>query len=255
MRNTLVLAILVSFSFAAQAANNPAPAKSLPKKAAKAPASTQNTAAIVAPETVNTEKTKAVTVTSISQGVLSKLSVGALISQADTLKGATYVANNGSVKGDADINSNTSMGLTAQYADQLPWANTNWFAGLTMEQSRELSSVKVGGLGTATIGQKPNFRPFIAHGGASYSFNSMIYAMGALNYTVYSEKSSGEFRSVEYYPELGLQYGVGIKLQRASIELMQKEVNYNLSANYNNNIKIEGRSTLAGLIIQGRYNF
>ncbi len=257
MKNISIALVIASLGFAlsASAAPTATQTKTLPKKSVKAPASTTEatSATTAAPAPTESQKSVAVVPTTPNP-ILNKISVGLLVSQADTLKGAQIVENSNGNKYDVDLNSSSAMGLTAQYSEQLPYANLSWMAGLTMDQTREISSAKGSGV-FLNPSSKPSFRPFIAHGGVSYAFNNMFYAVGGLNYTVYSEKSSGKLKSFEMFPELGYQYGVGAKFEKASVELLQKQVNYTVSANYENFVKVEGKAALEGLVIQGRYNF
>lgn len=256
MKNVSIALVIASLGLAltASAAPTATKTKTLPKKSVKAPAAASEATPVASTQTPAESQKSVAVVPTTPNPILNKLSVGLLISQADTLKGAQIVENSNGNKYDVDLNSSTAMGLTAQYTDVLPMANLSWMAGLTMDQTREISSAKGSGV-VLNPSSKPSFRPFIAHGGVTYSFNNTFYAVGGLNYTVYSEKSSGKLKSFEMFPELGYQYGVGAKFEKASVELLQKQVNYTVSANYENFVKVEGKAALEGLVIQGRYNF
>lgn len=250
-----IVTLSLGLALQASAQSSATSTKVLPKKTAKATAASTNMTTSNATES---QKSVAV-IPSQAPAILNKISVGALISQADTLEGGTLVAFG--QKADLDLNSSTSMGLTVQMTDSLAAMPMNWYAGLNIEQTREISSVKSNrtitsnGSTTANIAQKPSFRPFIANGGVQYMINKQIYVLGGLNYTLYTETNSGGFRSFDMDPVLGYQVGAGISLSKINIELMQKQVNYNLSAKIQDDVNVEGQARLAGLNIQARYNF
>lgn len=238
-----LVSVLLLISLNAMAAQT----KALPQKLAKSSASTDASMTVIN----TTSQTTMTTSVSPQSAVLKKLSVGAILSQADTFKGATVT--NGSYKADADINSSSSLGLVAQLTEFAKWNKIGWFAAMSVEQTRELSSIKVEG-NNMSIAQKPSFRPWIASGGANYEFNSNFYGFAGLNYTLYTEKNSGLFGSYEMFPQLGYQYGVGGKIQQVSVEIAMREVAYDMSLR-KGDLKVEGHSTLAGLNLQARYNF
>lgn len=192
--------------------------------------------------------------------VKARTTVGGFISNASNMDGdgASIRSNqtNQSVRGSAEASTSNVFGVGAQLID-MKTPNWGWFAGLTLEQSRDITSMtfKTGGqVLRAPFTNKPRFMPLIASGGAFYQFNSQFYALGGINYTVYKDFGAGDFRSASLDSKVGLQYGVGFRpFPRVSLELQMRDVRYAFEGSTADEKVTIDELRLTGMNIVGRY--
>lgn len=187
--------------------------------------------------------------------------VGGFISSASDLSVEGAALNvpqgNQTFRGAGSMSTESALGLTAQLVE-MKSANWGWFAGASIEQSRQISS------GNLNLGQvrlqgpftnKPRFLPVIVSGGAVYRFNPQIYLSGGVNYTIYKDFGGGDIGGASLTPKFGYQYGAGVKLfPRVSIEIMNRDVRYSLDGNLNGNKLTLDDVRLVGMNIIGRYD-
>lgn len=192
--------------------------------------------------------------------IKARSTVGGFISSASDLSVGsatlTVPQGNQSFRGGGNLSTGTALGVTAQLVEMKSY-NWGWFANASIEQSREISSVNLN-LGQArlqgTLTNKPRFMPILLGGGAVYRFNEAIYVSGGLNYTIYNDFGGGDLTGASMTPKIGYQYGAGFKpFPRLAIEVMNRDIRYDLSGSFNGNRLTMDDVRLTGLNIIGRY--
>lgn len=228
-------------------------------KAQRVPAQTEAPAAAPAPVAATTSRTQ-YSGNDTWSWIKSRSTVGGFISSASDLSVGSASLNvpqgNQTFRGSGSMSTGSALGVTAQLVEMKSY-NWGWFANASLEQSREISSVNLN-LGQArlqgSLQQKPRFLPLIVSGGAVYRFNPQIYVSGGLNYTLYNDFGGGDLSGASMTPKFGYQYGAGFKpFPRVSLEIMNREVRYDLSGSFNGNRLNLDDVRLTGLNIIGRY--
>lgn len=192
--------------------------------------------------------------------IKARSTVGGFISSASDLSVGsatlTVPQGNQSFRGSGNLSTGSSLGVTAQLIEMKSY-NWGWFASASLEQSREISSVNLNLNQVRLQGSltnKPRFMPILLGGGAVYRFNDAIYVSGGLNYTIYNDYGSGDLTNSSMTPKIGYQYGAGFKpFPRLALEIMQRDVRYDLSGSFNGNRLSMDDVRLTGLNIIGRY--
>jgi hypothetical protein len=191
----------------------------------------------------------------------ARSTVGGFISNASDLsaEGASLrVAQGGQVfRGSGSLSTESALGVAAQMIDMRS-ENWGWFAGASIEQSRQIYSgnLNLGDLRLqGPFTNKPRFLPLIISGGAVYKFNSKVYVSGGLNYTVFKDFGGGDLGGASMNSKFGYQYGVGFKpLPRVSLEIMQRDVRFDLDGTLQGNSKVQiDDLRLVGFNLIGRY--
>jgi hypothetical protein len=228
-------------------------------KVKRVPTTTVEATAPVAPAPAVTSRTRSNSNDTWSW-IKARSTAGAFISSASDLSadGASLrIAQGGRVfKGSGNLSTESSIGVAAQLVE-MKSETLGWFAGASIEQSRQISSGNLN-LGDARIqgpfNNKPRFLPLIVSGGALYRFNSKVYVSGGLNYTIFKDFGGGDLASASMDSKIGFQYGVGFKpVPRLSLELMQRDVRYSLDGTLQGNKVVIDDLRLVGFNIIGRY--
>ncbi len=271
----IIVGAFSTFAFAAPTSQSTAPAKlsdkvsakNLAKASAKTPNKAKYSAKKAARSAAASEEIAAAATTTPQVALISNktawlkshLSIAGFISSANAIKStgnAKLTGDFNTIKGDGEVATDSGMGIDARITDY-KWGNIAWQAGLSLETSRELSGGNIGSLRLSAQGSKPSFRPVIASGGISYQLNETIYFPVALNYALYTMKTDGAAKDFTLTPQLGYQYGIGFHPKKLPIalELVQREVRYQMEIRGDNFKADFGDSVLAGYNIQGRYSF
>lgn len=183
------------------------------------------------------------------------VSVGAFFSNASELKGANASLVGSNEKGiGADFATSSGLGLNAAYTDDID-AQFAWFAGLQLYTQKSLDSLKLQGT-NLKLTNSPSFQPLVVYGGAAFKVNDSVYIPFALNATLLNAQQKGDFESFSMTPKIGLQLGVGAKLEKQfALEMNYQAINYELDSKFNKNVQIKGDLKLEGVNLSGRYIF
>lgn len=189
-----------------------------------------------------------------------RMSVGGFISSASnfTLDGASINSGNRNLKGAGDMSTGTALGVEAQLIE---YKNPNWgyFVGASIEQMREISSMKLNLSNNrkmnGSFANKPKFRPLIVSGGAVYKLNPQVYFSAGLNYTLYKDFGGGDFDSASMDSKPGIQFAAAFKpAPRLALELSYKDVRYSFGGRLGGNSVSVDDMDLAGIAVTGRYS-
>lgn len=187
----------------------------------------------------------------------SRLQVGGLISTATDLQDVQAKNGAGTKIGGGDFVSGSSMGVTAVYMADLD-VSFAWYTGLTFYNQKNIEkySGSLNGVnGSFEANNDPTYQPMILTGGIAFKFNDQLYMPIGLNTTIVNFMQKGGFSKFEMTPALGLQFGLGAKLNpNFTAEINYQTVNYALDAEYRN-VKFGGDVRMAGFLVGGRYIF
>ena len=211
---------------------------------------------------------KVAEIKSIVQG---RLRIGLSINTATKLDGLNYRQGDTSLA-TGSANTDTTQALDLAWVSRLyegPEATKfDWFAGLTLERERPISTVDLKVINSTQSSQtftldpnsRPGFHASLVSVGLRWTPNALIYVPIGINYGFRTDSFGGGSDTFDLESRIGFQAGAGLHLaQNFELETIYKIVRYNLTYHATDSkttgVTIGGPVDLAGLTIGARYIF
>ncbi len=210
-------------------------------------------------------------VAELKSTVKGRLRIGLSINTATKLDGLNLRQGDTSVA-TGSASSDTTQALDLAWVSRLyegPEATKfDWFAGLTLERERPISSIDLKAVNSTQPSQtfaldsnsRPGFHASLISAGIRWTPNSLIYVPLGINYGFRTDSFGGGSDTFDLESRIGFQAGAGLHLtENFELEAIYKIVRYNVTyhaADYKTTgVTIGGPVDLAGLTIGARYIF
>jgi hypothetical protein len=202
--------------------------------------------------------------------VKNRLRIGATVNTASKMEGLSF-KNNGATQATGEANTDNTPALELTWVGRLyedPDATKfDWFAGLTIERERTVSSLNLKAVGAGRPAQtftmaessRPTFHSNLLSAGIRWTPNSTLYIPLGFNYGFRPEATGTKDLNFNLDPAIGVMVGAGLRLNpQIEVEAVYKVVRYDFSLRPTNRADKEelvGLVDLSGVSVGARYVF
>lgn len=228
--------------------------------------------AFAAPESTSVaQKTSDEKIAEFKSVIHNRLRIGLSVNSATKMEGLSYR------RGDATLATGTANTDSTQ-ALELTWVNRlyegpdatkfDWFAGMTIERERSVSSLNVKAVGSDRPAQTfvldsnahPTFHATLLSAGIRWTPNQLIYVPLGFNYGFRADTVGGGTDTFDLESKLGVQAGAGLHLSpnfevEAVYKVVRYDVNYHGADFKTTGESFSGSVDLSGLTVGARYIF